>query len=72
MYSFNAFTSGNIVKNWSSLLIFSAIFNRIKNKSLMPDEKAIKITTKIFGVFTLILAVVCIVIGIHSFYTGHW
>src|SRR5665647_3110811 len=61
IYSINAFTSGNLVKNWSSPLIFTSIFNQIRSKNLMSDEKAAKITTKIFGFFTLILAVICII-----------
>ncbi len=72
IYSFNAFTSGNIVRNWSSLQIFSGIQNQLKNKTLMSDEKATRITIKIFGAFTVILALVCIIIAIHSFYTGKW
>jgi ABC-type multidrug transport system permease subunit len=32
IYSFNAFTSGNIVRNWSSIRIFTTIYNYLIGK----------------------------------------
>ena len=72
IYSFNAFTSGNIVRNWSSIRIFTTIYNYLKGKRNFSDEKAIKISTNFFGIFTLTLIIICIAVGIYSLYTGKW
>lgn len=72
IYSANAFTTGNLVRNWSSPLIFMKIFNRIKKRNIMSDENAIKKTTFYFGYFTMNLALICIIVLIYYLYDGTW
>lgn len=60
IYTINSFTTGNLVKNWASTEIYTFIFNFIKNKKTISDENAQRLTTKIFGYFTLAIAVVII------------
>ena len=72
IYSANAFTTGNLVRNWSSPLIFMKIFNRIKKRNIISDEKAIKKTTFYFGYFTMNLALICIIVLIYYLYNGTW
>jgi hypothetical protein len=72
IYSANAFTTGNLVRNWSSPLIFMKIFNRIKKRNIISDEKAIKKTTFCFGYFTMNLALICIIVLIYYLYNGTW
>lgn len=70
IYSFNAFTTGNLVRNWSSYRIYNAIYNFLKNKKRMGDKEALRTTTKVFGFFTLGLAIVCIIVGIYELNNG--
>lgn len=65
LYSFNAFTSGNLVRNWSSALIYKIIFNRIKKKNVLPDKYAHKKTIYYFGYFSLALALISIMYFIY-------
>lgn len=64
IYIVNAFTNGNLVRKWASTPIFNAIFFFIKRNSIMTDDKALKLTTKIFGVFILIIAILLFIAGI--------
>jgi len=68
IYTFNAFTTKNIVRNWASPRIFSFIFNLFSNKH--TDEKAEKITIILFGCFTLIIGIACMILCIYFFCTG--
>jgi len=61
IYSHNAFTAGNLVRNWSSRLIFEKIYNHISKNSSLSEENLIKKTTFYFGYFSLILALICII-----------
>lgn len=61
IYTINSFTAGNLVKNWASTEIYTFIFNFIKNKKTITDENAQRLTTRIFGFFTLAIAVGMIV-----------
>lgn len=72
IYSANAFTTGNLVRNWSSPLIFRSIFNKIKKRKIISDEIAIKKTTFYFGYFTLNLALICIIALIYYLYNYRW
>jgi len=72
IYSANAFTTGNLVRNWSSPLIFRSIFNKIKKRKVISDEMAVRKTTIYFGYFTLNLALICIIVLIYYLYDGRW
>lgn len=72
IYTLNAFTSGNLVRNWAHPLIFDFIFNQIKDKQLINIINATKTTTKIFGVFTLILGIFFVSILTYCLYTNNW
>ncbi len=68
VYTVNAFISGNLVGNWGNQAIFTSIFNLVKSKSLITDEKATKITIKVSGFFTLSIACFCLVSLIQYWY----
>jgi uncharacterized membrane protein len=73
VYSVNAFTTGNLVRKWGSHALFNFISDQVKNnKQSITDERAEKITAKIFGVFTGILAALAIATFIQSLHTGKW
>ena len=64
IYGINAFTTGNVVQNWVNTRVFDALFIFIKTKKVISDDKAITLTTKLFGVVILIFAVILIISGI--------
>ena len=72
IYTINAFTSGNLVKNWSHPLVFIFILDQIKNKKSFDNNKAISVTTKIFGIFTFILGVFFLSIFAYCLYINNW
>ena len=72
MYTLNAFTSGNLVRNWAHPLIFDFIFNQIKDEQSINNINAIKTTTKIFGVLTLILGIFFLSIFTYCLCTNNW
>ena len=53
VYGVNAFTTGNVVKNWVNYQIFDIVFNFVKSRKMISDDKAMVVTTKIFGAFIL-------------------
>jgi len=54
-YIANAFTSGNLVRRWANDSVFASVFNFIQTKKNTTDEKALKLTTKAFGIFAMFL-----------------
>jgi hypothetical protein len=62
IYGINAFTTGNLVNNWSNTQLFNVIFNYFRNKRELPADKAMRYTTRMFGVFTFSLAAICTVL----------
>ena len=69
IYTFNAFTTGNLVRRWASTPIFTPLFHFIKSKNQLTDNKALNLTTKAFGIFTFIVFVIIIITEI-IFYTS--
>lgn len=72
IYTINAFTSGNLVKNWSHPLVFKLIFEQIKNMKSIENKNATNITIKIFGIFTFILGVFFLSIFAYCLYINNW
>ena len=64
IYGVNAFSTGNIVKNWVNYQIFDSLANFIKIRKKVSDDKAITLTTKAFGIFMLSIAAFLLVAGI--------
>ena len=64
IYGIDAFTTGNVVQRWVNNQIFESVFNLVKSKKIISDEKAEVFTTKIFGTFILGFALLLIAIGI--------
>jgi hypothetical protein len=65
IYGINAFTSGNLVNNWASTNIFNHIYNFFTYKLGFSSSKAQNYTIRIFGSFTLLIAlglIMCIYI----------
>lgn len=72
IYTFNAFKSGNIVKNWANTKIFTFLFNHFKKNKLISDDIANKKAIKIFGLFIFVLGLISLIVGFFWFYTGGW
>lgn len=72
IYTINAFTTGNLVKNWSHPFIFELIIKFIKKSKSIEDKNAINVTTKIFGLFTFILGLLFLTIFTYCFSTNNW
>jgi len=68
IYSINAFTTGNLVKRWASDYIFKFLFTLLKRNKLRTDDEASKLTTRLFGIFTLIISISLFVTEIIWFY----
>ena len=64
IYSFNAFTTKNIVRNWAHPRIFTFVLD-LFNSSKITYEKAERITVFIFGFFTLAIAIGCLILCIY-------
>ncbi len=64
IYGLNAFATGNIVKNWVNDQIFNALVNFFKIRRAASDDKAITLTTKVFGIFMLCIAASLLIAGI--------
>ncbi len=69
LYIINAFTTGNLVRRWANDSVFASLFNFIQTKKNTTDEKTIKLTTKAFGVFAIIILIVTILWEL-NFYFG--
>jgi hypothetical protein len=69
IYGIDAFTTGNVVQRWVNNQIFESVFNLVKSKKIISDEKAEVFTIKIFGTFMLGFAALLIAIGI-DYYLG--
>ena len=63
VYGVNAFTTGNVVKNWVNYQIFDIVFNFVKSRKMISDDKAMVVTTKIFGAFILGLGFLLFIMG---------
>jgi hypothetical protein len=59
IYGINAFTTGNLVNNWANTQLYNVIFNYFTNKRGLPEDRAMRFTIRMFGVFTFSLAIVC-------------
>lgn len=68
IYSINAFTTGNLVKRWASDYIFKFMFTLLKRNKLRSDEEASKITTQLFGSFTLLIFISLFITGVIWFF----
>jgi len=53
VYFTNAFTSGNLVRRWAMQDVFNRIFFVLKKSGKISEEKALIMTTKIFGIGAL-------------------
>lgn len=72
MYSANAFMTGNLVRKWGNHILFNAIVEKVKMTYCVSEDKASKIATRVFGIFILILALICVASAWQSFHTGKY
>lgn len=72
IYTFNAFTTGNIVKKWSNHYLFDSINLKFKKKFRISDKKSTELTIKLFGTFTLILSIYWIILIIYKLQIGEY
>jgi len=71
-YTFNAFTTGNIVKKWSNHSLFDTIGIKLKNQFRISDQKSTALSIKLFGTFTLILSITWIILIIYKLQMGEY
>jgi hypothetical protein len=70
LYVANAFTSGNLVRRWVNDAVLVYIFNFIQTTWKMSDEKTMKLSTQVMGVFGLIILLIIILWELNFYYWG--
>lgn len=68
IYAYNAFTTGNLVRRWANDSVLISIYNFIQSKIHTTDKKTLKLTTYIFGIFTLIILSVAILFELNFYF----